>query len=107
MVWNEATKREECWHCGSPEHDTAAHPHDPKGARAERHPEAMPDADVTVLVDYLISKAPLIPRDELREGIENWTDHHWPGRTMTIPEMIEALEAQLEFYRTLESEVEP
>jgi len=26
MVWRDG--RDECWHCGSTEHDTAAHPHD-------------------------------------------------------------------------------
>lgn len=33
MVWKDG--KDQCWHCGSHEHDTAGHPHEQKPAPAD------------------------------------------------------------------------
>jgi hypothetical protein len=39
MVWNPETKRDECWHCGSGEHDTATCAQEMTKARKEKKPK--------------------------------------------------------------------
>jgi hypothetical protein len=68
------------------------------------HPDAMPAKDVSVLVKFLLEESPFVPRAELRDGIENWVDHHFPNRVMTNAETIESLETMLEFHREIENQ---
>jgi hypothetical protein len=59
------------------------------------HPEAITAVAANQLLRFVLNEAPFISKDQLKEGVENWIEEHFPSRrTLPNPEMTASLESE-------------